>query len=68
MAYRFTGTRILSKRAGEGLIVVVEGTNKLMARDPMFFGERERENSVFVYRNKQAGAKTRWVRYIAVHY
>jgi len=38
MAYRFTGTRILSKRAGEGLIVVVEGTNKLMARDPMFFG------------------------------
>jgi len=30
--------------------------------------ERERENSVFVYRNKQAGAKTRWVRYIAVHY
>jgi len=30
--------------------------------------ERERENSVFVYRNKQAGAKTRWVRYIAVNY
>jgi len=30
--------------------------------------ERERENSVFVYRNKQAGAKTQWVRYIAVHY
>ena len=30
--------------------------------------ERERENSVFVYRNKQAGANTRWVRYIAVNY
>jgi len=29
---------------------------------------RERENSVFVYGNKQAGAKTQWVRYIAVHY
>jgi len=25
-----------------------------------------RENSVFVYHNKQAGAKTRWVRYVAV--
>jgi len=28
----------------------------------------EKENSVFVYRNKEAGAKTRWVRYTAVHY
>jgi len=28
----------------------------------------EREISVFVYRNKQVGAKTQWVRYIAVHY
>jgi len=27
---------------------------------------RERER--ILYRNKQAGAKTRWVRYIAVHY
>jgi len=23
---------------------------------------------VFIYRNKQTGAKTRWVRYIVVHY
>ena len=26
------------------------------------------ENSVFVYCNKQAGAKMWWVRYIALHY
>jgi len=30
--------------------------------------ERERENSVFVYCNKQAGAKMWWVRYIVVNY
>jgi len=30
--------------------------------------ERERENSVFVYCNKQAGAEMQWVRYIAAHY
>ena len=30
--------------------------------------ERERESSVFVYRNKQTSAKTRWVSYIVVHY
>ena len=30
--------------------------------------EKERENSIFEYRNKQAGAKTQWVRYIAVNY
>jgi len=53
MAYRFTGTRILSKRAGEGLIVVVEGTNKLMARDPMFFGERERILYLYTATSKQ---------------
>jgi len=30
--------------------------------------ERKRENSIFGYRNKQAGAKMQWVRYIAVNY
>ena len=31
--------------------------------------ERERrESSVFIYRNKQTSAKTRWVSYIVVHY
>ena len=30
--------------------------------------EREFESSVFVYRNKQTSAKTRWVNYIVVHY
>ena len=30
--------------------------------------ERERESSVFVYRNKQTSAKTRWVSYIVVYY
>jgi len=29
---------------------------------------RERESSVFVYRNKQTSAKTRWVSYIVVRY
>jgi len=26
------------------------------------------DNSVFIYCNKQAGVKMRWVRYIALHY
>jgi len=34
----------------------------------LFYNEREEENSVFVYRNKKAGAKMQWVRYIVVHY
>jgi len=33
-----------------------------------YIGERGRENSVFVYCNKQVGTGIQWVRYIAVHY
>jgi len=53
------------------LRVKSEGRNSRMWENHVSSFEshrRERENSVFVYRNKQAGAKTRWVRYIAVHY
>jgi len=48
------------RRARERVFIYLSS----FARDSM----RERENSVFVYHNKQASAKTRWVRYIAVNY
>jgi len=56
-------SRLLAQRKSHVLLYQSASINHVQ---PIM--ERERENSVFVYRNKQAGAKTWWVRYIVVNY